>query len=409
MKLFFRRVSILMGRDGRVLLRRLPAMILLFSLLAAGCVFLCQGIIYDVKSDFEPLKLGLVDKDGSMISKLAVGLVSANEDVAALFEAVKYPDEQSAMDAVSNGQTVAAIIFEEGYFDKVLAGESSAISVVLSQELELHAQTIRDFAGSGEILIKTGEYGVNAAWHPVMDAFEDRDTALLKFNTFSLKFAVELLSLTGKSVDGVVLDYSDRAGSIEGHYMLHYTVLLLTLLDMLFFDFIRRDCSRTFLCRLRSAGISAVHILTAKLPFLLAAKGLLLGGILVVLGLLFGLTVTVGSVLSALCFLIFSAVSGLCLCALLQRSDVGPGLLCVLGFAGMFLCGGLVAYDLLPQRVTQLSILTPMGMGAAMLAPLFGGRVTAAAYVLALALCVGLGAAALSYTDSLRVKGGEAV
>lgn len=407
MKLFFRRVGALMDRDGRDLLRRLPAMLLLLTLLAAGCVFLCQGIISDIENDTQRLKIGVVDKDGSMVSQLAVGIVAANEEVAALFEVVNFDEAQAAMDAVAASETVAAIIFEEGYFDKVLAGESSAISVILSREMELHSQMIRDFAGTGEILIKTGEYGVNAAWYPVMDAFDNETVALMKFNTFSMKFAVELLSLTGLAVDGVVLDYSDRAGSVEGHYILHYTVLLLTLLDMLFFDFIRRDCNRTFLCRLKSAGVGAEHILAAKLPFLLATKTGLLAVVLVVMALIFGLNLTVWTVLSAVCFLIFSSVIGVCLCALLQKSDVGPCILCALGFAGMFLCGGLVAYDMLPKAVTQWSILTPMGIGASMLSPMFGGSVTVAPYVLGLVMCVALCVAAWYYTGSLRVKGSE--
>jgi ABC-type polysaccharide/polyol phosphate export permease len=189
--------------------------------------------------------------------------------------------------------------------------------------------------------------------------------------------------------------------------MLHYTVLLLTLLDMLFFDFVRRDCSRTFLCRLKSIGVGAEHILCAKLPFLLATKAALLTVVLMVLELIFGLTLTAWTLLSAACFLLFSSVTGVCLCALLQKSNVGPCLLCALGFAGMFLCGGLVAYDMLPETVTRLSILTPMGIGASMLSPVYGGRINGNAYVLGLLMCLCLCVGAWFYTESLRVKGSE--
>ena len=408
-KTFFRRMGILAAKDAKVLRRTVPGMLALLALLCAGCVALCFSVMSSAKENQQKLVLGMVDKDGSMISRMILGLATGNQEIAALFQVVSFETAEEACAAVEQGQAAAAMIFEEDYFDKILEGESSAVNVILGQSVQMHAQIIRDFAGTGEILIKTGEYGAGAAWDPMMDAYDDRDTAVRKFDVFCMQFAVELLGLTGKSVDGVVLPYSRSAGSVEGHYMLLYTVLLLTLTDMLFFDFVRRSSNRTLLCRLKSAGVGAVHILSAKLLFVAAVKALLLGAVLGLLHSFFGLRITVPGILGAVCFVLYSSAVGVALCALVQRSDAGPCILCGLGFGGLFLCGGLIPYDMLPQTVTQWGNYTPLGLGAAMLQPLFGGPAAVWPILGSGVLAVALWTWAVAFTDGLRTKGSDPV
>lgn len=403
------KVRALIRKDGAYTLRSLPSTLLMAALLCAGCLFLCLSVIAGAKNNTaDKMAIGLVDKDGSMLSQMAMGMAAGNEEVAALFRVVKHDTEQQALQAVQNGETVAAVILEEGYFEKVLLGESSAIGVILNSQMQLHAQLIRDFGHTGEIMIKTGEYGSNAAWQPMRDKY-GAETAAWKFEVFSLQFAVELLALTGSSVDGVLLPYSATADSLTGHYILHFVVLLLVLLDMLFFDFVRREGNRTLLCRLRSGGVYGVHLLAAKLPAVLLTKTVLLAAGVAGISFFYPLHWTVWSVLAALCAVLFLSVCGICLCALLQRSDVGPCLLCLMGFAGLFLCGGLVPYDMLPLYVTRWGPFTPLGIGASMLSPLFGGAFTLLPYLLAAAACAVLIPCACRYIRALCVKGGDRV
>lgn len=405
---FLRKVEALLRKDAAVMRRKLLPLLALLALLCTGCIFLCLSVISGALDQPKQISLAVVDKDGSSVSRLAISMVSANDQVADLFTVRNFEDEQAAYDAVYNGDAAAAIIFEEGYMSRVQKGDQSAITVVLHRDFEIYAQLVREFAGTGEVLIKTGEYGVNAAWQPMLDHYGDQDKALWKFNVFSMQFAVKLLELTGSSVDGVILPYSTSAASLVGHYLLCYCVLLLMLIDMLFFDFIRREGDRTLLCRLRSMGIRGSHLLAAKLPLVLGIKALLLIGMLVSMHLMYGLTFTFAGIVAIPAVVIFSSVCGVSLCALLRRSEVGPCLICALALAGLFLCGALVPYDMLPLSVTQWGAYTPLGIGVGMLSPLFGGTPSVVPYLLGAVLCAVLFFAACRHTARLCVKGGDA-
>ena len=404
---FMRRVRALMKKDAKASVRSVLPTLALIAVLALGCVLLCMAVISGAQKKEEMMAVGIVDKDKTVISRLAIGMVSANEEVASIFTVANFNSEEEAYQAVYDGRIVAALVFEKDYFQKILDGESSAVSVMLSRTVEMHSQLIRDFAHTGEILIKTGEYGVNAAWQPMKDAYQNKDSAVLRFNVFSLEYAIEILALTGKSVDGVVLPYSTSSSSLAGHYMLHYCVLLLSLVDMLFFDFVRRDCNRMLLSRLKSSGVGGMHIIVSKLPSVLLTKTFLTAVMLVGLSGLFSVSITAASVMSAVCFLLFSSVFGVCLCALTQTSDVGPCIICALCFAGLFLCGGLVPYDMLPVSVTRLGAYTHIGVGVSMLAPMFEGAVSSASYLLALLYSALMLFFAKRRFDSLCIEGGE--
>lgn len=409
MKRHWNRLCALMRKDGKSLARGVPAMLALLALLCVGCLSLCLTVIESVKNTGEKMVLGVVDQDGTMASKLAIGMVTGNETISALFQVQNFDTAEEAYDAVTRGKTVAAIVFEPGYLDKIGGGENAPIHVVLSREMEIHTQMIRDFAGTGEIWIKTGQYGADAAWKPVDEAYPDRSEAVVKFRLFTAKFAVQLLALTGNAAEKVVLPYSDRAGSEEAHYVLYYTVLLLTLLDMLFFDFVRRDNSRTLLCRMKSVGVGSGHILLAKLPFIIGIKSVLLTAVLVAVGFFIPLTVTPLTVLGAVCMALVSGLMGVGLCLLLQRSNVGPCILCALAFGGLFLGGGLIPYDMLPENVTFWGQFTHVGAMAALLSPMLGGTATAVNYAVAAILAAALVLAGKCYTDRLRVRGSEQV
>ena len=403
-----RKTQALVRKDAKATSRSILPTLLLIAALCIGCVLLCAAVISGAQKKSEAMAIGIVDKDKTVISRLAIGMVSANEQIASMFTVISFESEEEAYEAVRDGRTLAALIFEKDYFYKILDGESSAVGVMLSRTVEMHSQIIRDFAHTGEILIKTGEYGVNAAWQPMKDASSSYNAAVWKFNAFSLEYAIEVLALTGSSVDGVVLPYSTSSRSLAGHYMLHYGVLLTALVDMLFFDFVRSDCNRTLLSRLKSAGVGGMHIILSKLPSVLLTKAALTVVMLIGLSGLFSVSVTFFGVLSLICFLLFSSIFGVCLCVLTQTSNVGPSIICALCFAGLFLCGGLVPYDMLPVSVTETGAYTHIGVGVSLLAPMFGGSFSPFAYVLALLYSVAMLFLSKKHFDSLCIKGGEA-
>ena len=118
-------------------------------------------------------------------------------------------------------------------------------------------------------------------------------------------------------------------------------------------------------------------------------------------------TLTPLTLLGALCALVFSSFVGVGLCLILQRSNVGPCILCALAFAGLFLCGGLVPYDMLPETVTFWGRFTHMGTAATLLSPMLGGTVTVAHYITAAVILVAAVLGGLCFTDRLRAKGSD--
>ena len=242
----------------------------------------------------------------------------------------------------------------------------------------------------------------------MIDSIDNYDTALFKFNVMSLEYAVEILALTGKSVDGVVLSFSTSSDSLVGHYVLHYTVLLLSLVDMLFFDFVRRSSERTLLCRMKSMGVSTCHILAGKLPFLIAVKGGLLAVILAGVGTLYSLSLSFVSVICAVGAVIFSSIVGVGLCTLTVRSDTGPAIICALSFAGLFLSGGLIPYDMLPTNVTRVGEFSHIGMTSSLISGVFGGDVEWGSIVLCSVFAVLIFSLSAYYLGSLRTKGSDA-
>jgi len=405
----YRRIGALIEKDLKTSRKSFLPMLMLLLLLCAGCAVMCVSVVGSAIPTAQKTVLGIVDKDGSLLSKVAINSVAQNQEVSALFSTKNFDDEQAGYDAVANGEIVALLIFEPDYFDKITSGDSSAVGVVLSKAMELHAHLIRDFASTGEILIKTGEYGVGAAWHPMVDGAEDRDDAIRKHTNFTLQFALEILTLTGKAAAEEFLPYSASADSLGSHYILLYSTLLITLLDVLFFDYIRREGSRSMLCRLKSLGIHSQHIFIAKFIPVFLVKTVLLALLLTALHIVLGLQLTPLTLLSALCFLLFSSALGVCFCLLCQRWDVGPCILFAVGFAGLFLCGGLVPYDMLPVSVTQWGAYTPLGVSSSLLSPLFGGRPSITPWLLAIGYLAIFLTAAFGYVAQLRTKGSDRV
>ena len=404
-----RRIGALIQKDVKTSKRTFLPMLLILLLLCAGCAVMCVSVVNSAIPTAQKTVLGIIDKDGSLLSKIAIGTISQNQEVSALFSTRNFTDEQEGYDAVAEGEIVALLIFEQNYFDKIINGDSSAVNVVLSKAMELHSHLIRDFATTGEILIKTGEYGVGAAWHPMVDGASDRDAAIQKYNAFTLEFAIEILSLTGRAAAENVLSYSSSANSLATHYILLYSTLLITLLDVLFFDYIRREGSRSMLCRLKSLGVNGMHLFFAKLIPVFLVKTVLLSLLLTALHLTVGLKITLLTVAAALCFLLFSSALGVCFCLLCQRWDVGPCILFAASFAGLFLCGGIVPYDMLPLSVTKWGAFTPLGVGSAMLSPLFGGSYSGTPWILGTAYIAFFLFAALRYVERLRTKGSDRV
>lgn len=395
-------------RGEALLLSRRLVRVLLPLLLLALCVLLALGTVTrGAKAKDAPLRLALTDKENSFLSRAAVGMIAANDEIAALFT-VENCDEESALGGMKSGRYAATILFEEDFISKIIAGDETAVRILLSDALRRSGNIVQNAAETGEILMKTAEYAVNVAWEPLRDALP-YDEAARAMAKLELSCGLEFLSLPTDAFSSEVLPYSENGTALAPHYFLCFAVFLLFLAETIFAGGVRQSCTYALLCRLRSLGVGDGGLLLGKSVFPLLLRALLLLGLCLAGQNAVGVTANAGAVGCALLALLFVSLFSTALSVLFSDSPLGAAIPGALAAVGLFLCGGLLPLHLLPQSVARLGALTPFGAAADLLAPFFGGVCAPRAYLLAalyaaLAVCL-----ALKHLRKIRRNGGLTV
>ena len=366
-----RKLFALFKKDLRLYGRHFLSMLFLCALLCLGTGASLGAVLSSAFSEPTKAKLALVDKDGSALSQTAISAIAGSGDVSALFQ-MEYCDTDAAKSGIASGEYDAAILFEENYLSRILRGESSAVTILLSDRLLPAANVVEHFAVTGETLIKVAEYGVMSAWPPLRDTLPAA-TAQDAIDKLELRYAMRLLSLPENAFSVEVLPYSESGVGIAAHYVCAFLTFLLFLGEVLFFPYTARDCAPPMLRRIRSYGIGG-GILTAEKAILpLFTRVLLCIAVTALSASVLPITLTPATLCSlSLCLLLISLFLS-ALSVLFSQSSLGISLLFALSVAGLFLGGGLLPPAMLPYAVTQFGSFTPSGLAARMLAPLYGG------------------------------------
>lgn len=401
-----RKIFALLRKDLRVYGRHFASMLALCALLLCGCAAALGAVLGSVSEEPEKTKLALVDKDDTALSRTAIGAIAGSEDITAMFTVEKC-DAEAATAGIASGVYDAAILFEENYLSRILKGESTAVTVLLSDKLLPAANTVRHFAVTGETLIKVAEYGVMSAWQPLYDEMP-YDAARDALEKLELRYAMQLLSLPESAFSVEVLPYSESGVGLAAHYVCCFTVFLLILCEILFFPYTVRDLTPPMLRRIRSYGISDGMLLAEKaiLPF--CTRLLLLAAVLCLSARFTELTFTPTALFSALLGLVLLSLLLSALSALLSQSSLGISLLFALAVAGLFMGGGLLPSSMLPYALTEIGGFTPSGAAAKLLAPLYGGSFDLAALGVSALLSALACCAALRQMRRICQKGGAA-
>lgn len=402
-----RKIFALLRKDLRLHGRHFASMLALCALLLCGCAAALGAVLGSALAEPEKVKLALVDKDGSTLSRTAIGAIAGSEDVAAMFT-VEYCDDAEAVKiGMADGTYDAAILFEENYLSRILRGESAAVTILLSDKLLSASGIVRHFAVTGETLIKVAEYGVMSTWRPLQNELPG-DTAHDALEKLELRYAMRLLSLPQNAFAVEVLPYAESGVGLAAHYICCFAVFLLILCEILFFPYTARDFAPPMLRRIRSYGISRSALIAEKaiLPF--CTRLVLLAAALCLSARWTDVTRTPAALLSPLLGLLLLSLLLSALSALLAQSSLGISLLFALAAAGLFLDGGLLPSAMLPYTLTKIGGFTPSGLAARLLAPLYGGGFDLAALGIftvytALAVC-----AALWQMRRICQKGGAA-
>ena len=121
-------------------------MLALGALLLCGCAAALSAVLGSALQEPEKVRLALVDKDGSALSRTAISAIAGSEDVAAMFAVENCDDAETVQAGMASGTYDAAILFEENYLSRILRGESAAVTILLSDKLLPAAGTVRHFA-----------------------------------------------------------------------------------------------------------------------------------------------------------------------------------------------------------------------------------------------------------------------
>ena len=394
-------------KDMRLSLGELPMFFIVLFIIGVGCVLLFSSAIKQADTAEERFALGIVDLDNSFASKLAIQTVTKSVDIDSMFEIVNMTSTEEIYEKMNEGKMSAAIIFERGYIDRISRGETSAVDIILSEGFQIHAQGVREFAGTGEILIKTGEYGVSAVKDHIEHITDDKKLAEKRINRVNLDYATELLKMTGDLITKTVTPYSYSTVSLTSYYVILYIILALSLSDILFFDFVRRDFSRAYLQRVLSAGVGPISILIAKIPAILLTKSALLGGTLAVISKTIGISLTPASVALCILAVVYLSLISVSVSALTYSSDSGPAISAGVSFASLFLLGGLIPYDMMPHIISVIGRYTPFGVASSLLSPVFFGECSMKWLILSLIYPTLLFSLAVMTLRRAAYKGGE--
>lgn len=363
--------------------KRLCRLLPLLVLLCAASFAALYAVVTCATQKEGALRLALVNGDDSFLSRTAVAAVSGNEAVSALFT-VENCDEETALAGLQSGKYAAAMLFADDFLSGILDGDGNAVRIILSDALQRNGALVAHAAATGEVLMRTAESAVNAAWQPLTETLPAADAARA-FERLELTCAVEFLTLPTAAFTEETLPYSAAGLSLYAHYAVCFTVLLFFLCEALFAADIRESCTYAVFCRLRSLGVTNGAFLLCKCAVPFFCRALLLCGIGAVAARAGLLAPSAGAVCAALVGLLLLTLFLTALSAAASQAPLGAALPCALGGVCLFLCGGLLPLHLLPPRVAALGAYTPFGAACDLLAPLFGGAASLrAAAVLAL-------------------------
>lgn len=387
--------------------RRLCRLLPLLLLLAAASLAALAAVSAGAGQKESALRLALVDKDDSFLSRTAVAAIAGNEEIAALFT-VESCDEETAIAGVQSGRYAAAMLFSVDFISGILDGDDGAVRILLSNALRRNGALVSHAAATGEMLMRTAESAVNAAWQPLAATLPAADAARA-IERLELTCAVEILTLPTAAFAAETLPYNASGLSLPAHYAVCFSILLLFLCEALFAADIRGSCTYAVFCRVRSLGVTNGVFLLGKCVIPFFCRALLLCGLGFAAARAGLLTPTVGAMLSGFAGLLLLNLFLCALSAAASATQLGAAIPCAMGGVCLFLCGGLLPLHLLPLRVATIGAYTPFGAACGLFAPLLGGNFSPQASATAVLYAAAAVLLAVRRLDRLVRNGGLTV
>ncbi len=365
----------MLKRDAGLFLRCLlpaAAFTLVFALVCAAAALSVTKGAEDV---FTPVKAAVVDEEDSVTSRLLINVVKGTQYISSVLT-VERMDREQADTALKTGEVAAVVVLPENFVADISGGAYSRGQIILSPAALSNADIVQMVARFGEVMLAAGQYAAIGGDTLILEqalGTSLRQDFLTGTNAALLSEAME----AGKSYfDVSVTEYGNTSMTPAAHYGISWTAFLLFLTAVLFNQLVLTDTSRSLLGRLRALGVSDGAFLFGKIlyPFLFRIAILLAA-------LPFAgkyLHFTLRTVCGAVAALLLASVIGTAI-TLFVKNAAAANIFLAIG--GLFLCGGILPRQLMPVWLLFLGDITPLGASRALLAPLCGGTVSAAATV----------------------------
>lgn len=371
---FFRGIFVLLKKDTKLYASKIISMLLLLLVLAAGAALALAAMLQNAASESETvLHMAVYDREPSKLTNAAISTVSKIKAVQELLTVEMCESEEEVRGGIKNGTYDAALIFEEGYYSKILDGNDSAVCILLSDKLTATADMIRHFASTGEKLIQMAEAGVEGTYIPLKEEYGAAKAREI-INAMEINYALKLFSIPTESFNIDVVSYSGAGVGETEYYIICFIVFLMLVCEVVFFPYSAKDCEFSMLRRIKSYRVGSVAMIVEKaiIPFIIRA--LLLGGAVMLIGNFTDIDLSVGAVFEALLCVAMLSLFMSALTVLLSQSALGISIIFTLSTACLVLSGGIIPQSMLPYGASVIASYTPMGACVKMLAPLLCGK-----------------------------------
>ena len=353
----------MLKRDLHLFIRGLVPAVLLTLLLIVACALAGISAYKGSDRSSAPVKVALVDKEDSVLSRISITMVTGQDYVSSLMN-LEVVDEPSAMKGLSSGKFSAAVILPDNYMECIMQGKNCAGKIYISDAVKSEGEVIRAIADFGERLLTAGQYGVfageqiayNSGAETYNSFIENSNTGLINFviDAYNSVFTFE------------VLNYSDTGVSLEYYYAACWLTLLFFVCGLFFPDLYTADCRGSIYARLRTARIGSMDFLAGKLLYPALFRLLISMPLLIITG------------VKALPYLIIAAVSVSIItgCISVAMSRRGGWTVMILGLSSafLFMAGGMIPRTMLPEILPKISSFTPFGAIQSMFICALGGN-----------------------------------
>ncbi len=402
---FFRGVFVLLKKDLLLYGKNIVSMLLLLILLTVcSAAALGAALSSALGSEDNRLSMAIFDKEPSSIANQAVEIVANTEGVRSMFTVEICDSEAEVRNGMKSGAFDAAIIFEEGYFSKILEGDDAGVCILISDKLNAASEMVKHFALTGEKLIKIAEGGIEAAYGRLLEEYPSNKARKI-ITPVEIDYAFEIFAMSTEGFDNKEMPYAASGVDTFSHYILCFAAFLLAICEVIFFPYAAKDCEFSMLRRIKSYRISNAAIVLQKtiIPFFI--RTLLLCGTFTLAGAFADISLSFSNVCAMIIATALLSLLMTSLTVLLSQTSLGISVIFALSVASLVLSGGLIPSAMLPYTMTKLGSFTPLGLYSSSLAPLLGGNTSGSVIFLAVHAVL-LFALACAYMKRITVKGG---